>query len=96
MHKDHVFFIKWPQMGIYLLGRVLGFTSSLGIAAKPIQDIDGVKTKMGLLWRPVLRDHKRNFDGHNIMSITKAVLNLKELELMGTSDDTIVRLFAPS
>jgi hypothetical protein len=46
-------------MGIYLLCRVLGFNSSLGIAANPIQDINGVRAEVGLLWRPApLRDHE--------------------------------------
>ena len=32
----------------------------------------------------------REFDGNYIMSISKAAPNLEELELMGTSDDTLV------
>jgi len=32
----------------------------------------------------------RQFDGNYIMSISKAAPNLEELELMGTSDDTLV------
>ena len=34
----------------------------------------------------------REFDGNYIMSISKAVPNLEELQLMGTSDDTLVTL----
>lgn len=34
----------------------------------------------------------RQFDGNYIMSISKAASNLEELELMGTSDDTLVSL----
>jgi hypothetical protein len=39
---------------------------------------------------------RRDFDGNYIMSIAKAAPNLEELELMGRSNDTIVRLFTPS
>ena len=35
---------------------------------------------------------RREFDGNYIMSISKAAPNLEELELMGTSDDTLVSL----
>ena len=38
----------------------------------------------------------RKFDGNYIMSISKAAPNLEELELMGTSDDTLVSLFLSS
>ena len=36
----------------------------------------------------------REFDGNYIMSISKAAPNLEELELMGTSDDTLVSLLS--
>ena len=46
-------------------------------------------------WRHVTSRRKRpsrEFDGNYIMSISKAAPNLEELELMGTSDDTLVTL----
>ena len=38
------------------------------------------------------RNPSRKFDGNYIMSISKAAPNLEELELMGSSDDTLVSL----
>ena len=38
------------------------------------------------------RRPSRQFDGNYIMSISKAAPNLEELELMGTSDDSLVSL----
>ena len=58
----------------------------------PLQFREQSKTTSGGMSQADAKKLSRQFDGNYIMSISKAAPKLKELELMGTSDNTLVSL----
>jgi hypothetical protein len=74
--------------------RSLGIHLESGNSPKPRRGHRWREDENGVVTQADARRPRRNFDGNYIMSIAKAAPNLEELELMGTSDDTIVRLLS--
>jgi hypothetical protein len=76
--------------------RSLGIQHESGNSPKPRPGHRWREDENGVVTEADAKKPRRYIDGNYIMSISRAVPNLEELELMGISDDTIVRLFTSS
>ena len=76
--------------------RSLGIHLEAGNSPKPRPGHRWREDENGIDTEADFKKPRRDFDGNYIMSITKAAPNLEELELIGRSNDTIVRLSTPS
>jgi hypothetical protein len=82
------------QGGILSALRSLGIHCDSGNSRKPRVGHRWREDENGDVSEADAMKPARQFDGNYIMSLSKAAPNLEELELMGTSDDTLVsRLF---
>lgn len=77
------------QGGILPALRSLGIDRDSGNSPKPREGHRWRENENGDVSEANARKPARQFDGNYIMSLSKAAPNLEELELMGTSDDTL-------
>ena len=80
------------QGGVLPALRSLGIKSFPGYSPKRRKGHRWRKDENGNVSETDVRKSARKFDGNYIMSLSKAAPNLEELELMGTSDDTLAGL----
>ena len=78
--------------GVLLLLRSLSIQSYAVNTSEALEGHRWREDEKGTVSQADAKKPSRKFDGNYIMSISKAAPNLEELELMGTSDDTIVSL----
>ena len=76
--------------GVLLALRSLSIIRDSGYSPKPREGHRWREDENGGVSQADPKKPSRQFDGNYIMSISKAAPNLEELELMGTSDDTLV------
>jgi len=81
------------QGGILPALRSLGIHRDSGNSPKPREGHRWREDENGDVSEANARKPARQYDGNYIMSLSKAAPNLEELELMGTSDDTLASLF---
>ncbi|KAF8963429.1 hypothetical protein BDZ97DRAFT_1919861 [Flammula alnicola] len=77
------------QNGILPALRSLGIHRESGNSPKPREGHRWREDENGDMSEADAKRPARQFDGNYIMSLSKAAPNLEELELMGTSDDTL-------
>jgi hypothetical protein len=76
--------------GVLLALRSLSIHLDSGNSPIPQEGHRWREDENGVVSQADAKKPSRKFDGNYIMSISKAAPNLEELELMGTSDDTLV------
>jgi hypothetical protein len=76
--------------GVFLALRSLSIHRDSGNSSKSREGHRWREDENGVVSQADVKKPSRQFDGNYIMSISKAAPNLEELELMGTSDDTLV------
>ena len=81
------------QGGILPALRSLGIHRDSGNSPKPREGHRWRENENGDVSEANAKKSARQYDGNYIMSLSKAAPNLEELELMGTSDDTLASLF---
>ena len=80
--------------GIIPTLRSLSIHHDSGNSLKPREGHRWRENEIGHVSQSNVNKPSREFDGNYIMSISKAAPNLEELELMGSSDDTLVSLLS--